>query len=93
VEKLPKSREAAMVRKPPRDKLFIRKTLNPLTFHISAQHLRAWIVARDLIFKDFIKELEDLGICTSSKKFVTLGAGTEHSSGQILCVEIDGEKL
>ena len=75
--------------KPTRE-LHIRRERDGGKVYIDRQALRGWCVKRGINMRELTNDLFDAGVCLNQSKNVTLGAGTDYSSSQVRCIEVDG---
>jgi len=70
-------------------KLFIRHETANNRVIFGRKMFREFVVKNGYSFNDVMKELADIGVLKSDKRLVTLGAGTEFATAQVLCIECE----
>jgi len=71
------------------NRLLIRHETGENRVLFSRKLFREFVVKHGYSYNDVIKELGDIGVLKTDKKLVTLGAGTEFASSQVLCIECE----
>jgi Domain of unknown function (DUF927) len=61
--------------------------------YISKDALRAWAVKQGVNMRDLIVGLLDKGVCLSTSRNLTLGAGTDYAGARVTCIELDGRMI
>ena len=75
----------------PKYRVTVRSELEGGSIYITDQVFRDWIARHGGGYADVLEELKDKGILRSARKTITLTAGTELRSGQVVVFEIDGD--
>lgn len=70
-------------------KLIIRQEATTGRAYASARDFKKFIVGRGYPYADVVAYLKQVGVLKNDKRWITLGAGTDYSSAQICCIEID----
>ena len=81
-------RKPALVIRHPKNKLIMRMEREGGKLYISQSVLEAWLLKGNIHMATLAKELKREGILECAGKQITLGAGTDYSSGRIVTWEI-----
>lgn len=75
--------------KEPTRSLIIRQEVKTERVYISKNILKKWVVNAGLTWKDFMSDLHKSGCLLSDNRLITLSAGSDYTSGQVQCIELD----
>lgn len=73
----------------PTRRLYIRYELAPGRLFVLEHPFRKWLIQNGVNARELLRDLSEQHVILSSRRHVTLGAGTEFPGGQAPCIEIN----
>lgn len=77
------------IRKEPRRHLVVRHEMEDKRLYISETALKKWLVGKGVNVRNFLDTLRTQGVVLQGVRKITLGAGTDHASGQTPCITVN----